>query len=69
MSVESHGGMILRGESQRTQRGTCPSATLSTINPTWTDQGLCGERPGDYPPEPWHGLIGRMSKVYTEVCS
>ena len=28
---------------------TCPSATLSTINPTWTDQGsnqgLRGERP------------------------
>jgi hypothetical protein len=28
---------------------TCPSATLSTTNPTWTDSGsnpvLCGERP------------------------
>jgi hypothetical protein len=29
--------------------GTCPSATLSTTNSTWTDPGmnlgLCGERP------------------------
>jgi hypothetical protein len=30
-------------------RQTCPSATLSATNPTWTDPGsnpgLCGERP------------------------
>jgi hypothetical protein len=35
--------------SQRTQRKTCPSATLSTINPIWIDPsanpGLRGERP------------------------
>jgi hypothetical protein len=35
------------GGSWRTQRKTCPSATLSTKNPTWTDSGmnpdLCGE--------------------------
>jgi hypothetical protein len=28
-----------------TRRKTCPSATLSTTNPTWTDPGLRGERP------------------------
>jgi hypothetical protein len=35
----THGGMILTGEKRRTRRKTCPSATLSTINPTgltWT---------------------------------
>jgi hypothetical protein len=36
-------------ENQRTRRKPCPSATRSTINPTWTDPGanpgLCGERP------------------------
>jgi hypothetical protein len=47
MSMESHGGMILTGENRRTRRKTCPSATFSTTNPTWTSQGanpgLCGE--------------------------
>jgi hypothetical protein len=33
------------GENQRTRRKACPSATLSTTNPTWIDLGLCGERP------------------------
>ena len=41
---------------------TCPSASLSTTNPTWTDPGsntgLCGERPATNSPEPWHGLEG-----------
>jgi hypothetical protein len=36
-------------ENWRTQSKTCPTATLSTINPTWTDPGmnlgLHGERP------------------------
>jgi hypothetical protein len=49
MSLESDGGMILTGENRRTRRKTCPSATLSTTNPTWIDPdsnpGLCGERP------------------------
>jgi hypothetical protein len=39
MSIESHGGMILTGENQRTWRKTCPSATLAFTNPTWTDPG------------------------------
>jgi hypothetical protein len=41
--------MILAGENQRTQRKTCPSATLSTTNHTWIDLGanlgLHDERP------------------------
>jgi hypothetical protein len=49
MSLESDGGMILTGENRRTRRKTCPSATMSTTNPTWIDPGvntrLRGERP------------------------
>jgi hypothetical protein len=45
----SGGMMILTGENRRTRRKTCPSATLSTTNPTWFDPaanpGLRGERP------------------------
>jgi hypothetical protein len=41
--------MILTGESQRTRRKTCPSATLSSRSLTWTDSsgnpGLRGDRP------------------------
>jgi hypothetical protein len=31
--------MKLTGESRSTRGETCPSATLSTTNPTWTDPG------------------------------
>jgi hypothetical protein len=41
--------MIFTGENRRTRRKACPSATLSTTNPTWIDlganPGLCGKRP------------------------
>ena len=41
--------MKLIGENQSTRGETCPSATLSTTNPTWTDPGIepgfRGERP------------------------
>jgi hypothetical protein len=37
--VGEDGGMILTGENRRTRRETCPSATLSTTNTTWTDPG------------------------------
>jgi hypothetical protein len=41
--------MKLTGENRSTRGKTCPSATLSTTNPTWTDPGLNpgfrGERP------------------------
>jgi hypothetical protein len=49
MSLKSDGGMILTGENRWTRWKTCPSATLSTTNPTWIDPGanpdLRGERP------------------------
>jgi hypothetical protein len=48
------------GENQRAWRKTCPSASLSTTNPTWTDlganRGLCSERPAPNCFEPWNGL-------------
>ena len=51
--------MKLTGENRSTRGKTCPSATLSTTNPTWTDPGIEPGPPrweaGDYPPEPWHG--------------
>jgi hypothetical protein len=38
-----------RGKPKNSEEKTCPSATLSTTNPTWTDHGaipdLCGQRP------------------------
>jgi len=34
------GRMILARESRSTRKETCPSATLFTTNPTWTDFGL-----------------------------
>jgi hypothetical protein len=41
--------MKLTGENRSTRGETCPSATLSTTNPTWTDPGsnpdLRGGRP------------------------
>jgi hypothetical protein len=41
--------MKLTGENRSTRRKTCPSATLFTKNPTWTDSGsnpgLRGEMP------------------------
>jgi hypothetical protein len=41
--------MILTGENGMTRRKTCPSATLSTTNPTLTtleaNTGLRGEKP------------------------
>jgi hypothetical protein len=44
----SNGGIILTEENRRTRRETCPSATLSITNPTWTDlgePGLHSEKP------------------------
>jgi len=42
------GGMMLRGKN--TRRKNCPSATLSTTNPTWNDdkpnQGFGNDSPG-----------------------
>jgi hypothetical protein len=59
MSMESHGGKILTGDNCRTRGKTCCSFTLSTKNPTRSDQGansgLRGERPA----------TNRLSHVYT----
>jgi hypothetical protein len=55
MSLESNGGMILTGKNRRTRRKTCPSATLSTTNPTWIDPDANPDLRGQRP-EPWHGL-------------
>jgi hypothetical protein len=45
----SSGGMKLTGENRSNRGRTCPSATLSSTNSTWTDPGsnlgLCCERP------------------------
>jgi hypothetical protein len=42
----SHGGMILSGKpKKKIRRKTCPSASFSTINTTWIDPGLRGDRP------------------------
>jgi hypothetical protein len=42
--------MKLTWENRSTRKETCPSATLNTTNPTWTNPGsnpgLRGENPG-----------------------
>jgi hypothetical protein len=47
--LEHRWNEIDRGKNRRTRGKTCPSATLSTTNPTWNDlgsnPGLCGGRP------------------------
>jgi hypothetical protein len=57
--MESHGGMILTGENRRTRRKACPTATLSTTNPTWFDPDnnpdLHDERSG--PNRLSHGIL------------
>jgi hypothetical protein len=49
MRMKGHSGKIFTGENRRARRKPCPSATLSTTNPTWTDPGanpwLRGTRP------------------------
>jgi hypothetical protein len=49
--MEKDDGIILTGENRRNGRKTCPSATLSTTNPTWNgpgaNPGLRGEGPAN----------------------
>jgi hypothetical protein len=68
MSMENHGGIILTGENEKLKRKTCPSATLSTTNPTCTDLSLCGEWPATNP-EPWHGLyfLSKLRKSFSLI--
>jgi hypothetical protein len=42
-------GMKLTEENRSTRRKTCPSATLSTTNPTWTDPGSNPDLRSDRP--------------------
>jgi hypothetical protein len=35
---------VINRSNRRIRRKTCPSATFSTSNPTWTDPGLRGQR-------------------------
>jgi hypothetical protein len=49
-SVHSPGEMMLIGENKKTTwRKFYPSATLSTINPTWTDRGANPDHRGERP--------------------
>jgi hypothetical protein len=65
--------MILTGETRRIWRKNCPSATLFTPNPTWTDPsmnpGLCGKRLATN--QLSHGTaLGNIinhTKFYTEI--
>jgi hypothetical protein len=41
--------MIFTGENRRTRRKICPSVTLSTTNPTWTDPGTNRGVRGEWP--------------------
>jgi hypothetical protein len=43
------GGMKIGREDRSTRGKTCPSATLSTTNPTWLDPGLNPDRSGGKP--------------------
>jgi hypothetical protein len=69
MSTENHGWMILTGENQRTRRKTCPSATLSTTNPTWTDPGLCIYYQSDQIKEDGACNTGDIRKMHTKFNS
>jgi hypothetical protein len=63
--------MKLTGENLSTRRKTCPSATLSTTNPTWNDPGskpgLRGERPETNGLS--HGMAHRSLLVRTKYSS
>jgi hypothetical protein len=47
--IQNSGGMILTGKTEGLGEKICPTASLSTTNPTWTDldanKGLRGEKP------------------------
>jgi hypothetical protein len=59
--ILSVGAMILSGICRRTRRKICPTATLSTRNPTWTVLGakpsLRGKKPAINRFVLWHGLF------------
>jgi hypothetical protein len=61
--------MKLTGENRSTREKTCPSVTLFTTNPTWTDPGsnpgLCDERPAAN--RLTHGTGSRSTSVCLSV--
>jgi hypothetical protein len=63
--------MKLTGENRRIRGKTCPSASLSTTNPTWTDPGsntgLRGERPA--PNRLNHGTAFDDVGIKKNVCN
>jgi hypothetical protein len=63
ISMENHGGMILTGETEELEK-TCPSATLSTTNPTWTDPGTDPGLRSESPTSNRHGHSHVLSRVY-----
>jgi hypothetical protein len=65
---------ILTGENRWIRRKTCPSATLSTTNPTWIDpgvnSGLRGERPETTDlshARPRHGVTTQNNNIVTSI--
>jgi hypothetical protein len=67
----STGGMKMTREYRSTRGKTCPSATLSTTNPTWDDprlkEGLRGRRPATNRLS--HGTALRVSNLLENVFS
>jgi hypothetical protein len=61
MSMDSHDGMILTGENRRTRKKTCPSATLSTTNPIWTDPDANPDRRGG------HGTAWKLVRLQKQT--
>jgi hypothetical protein len=65
--------MKLTGKNQSTRRETCPSATLSTTNPIWTDPGsnpgLRGETTYKVYFQPLHKAIVTFLHVSATYCS
>jgi hypothetical protein len=68
MSKEGYGGMVLTGQTRWSWTHACPSATISTINPTWTDPGANpGLRSEKSATKPWG--MARPSDVRTALLS
>jgi hypothetical protein len=65
--------MKLTGENRRTREETCPSATLCTTNPTWTDPasnpGLRAGRPAANRLSHGTALCYHFSNIDESCCS
>jgi hypothetical protein len=56
--------MRLTGENRNTRGKTCPSATLSTTNPTWTDPGSNPDLRGGRPATNRHARSGTLQLLF-----